>query len=85
MRLRFLGLLSGIVAATALMAMPTKVEAFCGFYVSGADSQLYNNATQVVNARGAKDDSLDAQQLPGASRRLCHGRSGPGRSSGRQR
>ncbi|MEO7329494.1 MAG: DUF2330 domain-containing protein [Minicystis sp.] len=32
-----------------LLALPA--QAFCGFYVSGADARLYNNATQVVLLR----------------------------------
>jgi len=51
MRLGFLGVLSGLVAAVVLVATPNTASAFCGFYVSGADSQLYNNATQVVMMR----------------------------------
>ncbi len=30
---------------------PTTAEAFCGFYVSGAEGKLFNNATQVVMMR----------------------------------
>jgi len=30
---------------------PRNADAFCGFYVSGADAQLYNNATMVVLMR----------------------------------
>lgn len=30
---------------------PARAQAFCGFYVSGADAKLYNNATQVVLLR----------------------------------
>lgn len=37
------------LAATA--AVPAVAEAFCGFYVAGADAQLFNNATQVVLMR----------------------------------
>ena len=33
---------------------PTSAEAFCGFYVAKADSNLYNQASQVIIAR--KDD-----------------------------
>jgi hypothetical protein len=35
----------------ALLALPTAASAFCGFFVSGADSKLYNNASQVVLMR----------------------------------
>ena len=58
MRLRFLGILWGLIAAAVLMATPTSAEAFCGFYVSGADSTLYNNATQVVMMRDGRKTVL---------------------------
>ncbi len=32
-------------------AAPTIADAFCGFYVSGADAELFNNATMVVMMR----------------------------------
>ena len=35
----------------AVVAQPTTSRAFCGFYVSGADASLYNNATMVVMMR----------------------------------
>ena len=37
------------------------VEAFCGFYVSGADAKLYNNATQVVLLRDGPRTVLSMQ------------------------
>ena len=40
--------------AGLLLMVPSVAEAFCGFYVGGADSQLYNNATQVVMMREGK-------------------------------
>ncbi len=41
-----------VAAATlALVCAPKAADAFCGFYVSGADAELYNNATQVVMMR----------------------------------
>lgn len=43
----FLGLLS-VVAG---VAVADHASAFCGFYVSGADTKLFNNATQVVLMR----------------------------------
>jgi MYXO-CTERM domain-containing protein len=33
------------------LVAPTSTEAFCGFYVTGADAELYNNATMVVLMR----------------------------------
>ena len=35
----------------ATVAAPTEAEAFCGFYVSGADQEMFNNATMVVMMR----------------------------------
>ncbi len=46
--------LGGLMAALAVGAAvlePTDAEAFCGFYVSGGDAHLFNNATQVVLMR----------------------------------
>ena len=37
--------------ALAMASTPASVEAFCGFYVAGADAKLYNNATMVVMMR----------------------------------
>jgi MYXO-CTERM domain-containing protein len=34
-----------------MFSAPPSAEAFCGFYVAGADTQLYNNATMVVMMR----------------------------------
>lgn len=42
------------LAAAALLTAalwPTAASAFCGFFVSGADAQLYNNASQVALLR----------------------------------
>ena len=44
-------LLSVSLALVGLLALPTQAAAFCGFFVSGADSKLYNNASQVVLMR----------------------------------
>ncbi|HLT38794.1 MAG TPA: DUF2330 domain-containing protein, partial [Enhygromyxa sp.] len=38
--------LAGVATLT-----PREAEAFCGFYVAGADAELYNNATMVVLMR----------------------------------
>jgi hypothetical protein len=44
--------LCGSLAAGATIAATAKpADAFCGFYVSGADAKLFNNATQVVLMR----------------------------------
>ncbi len=47
---------SGALIATAALvllaaAWPGEARAFCGFFVSGADAQLYNNASQVALLR----------------------------------
>jgi len=45
---------TALVAAcglTTLTAGPPSAAAFCGFYVAGADTKLYNNATMVVMMR----------------------------------
>jgi uncharacterized protein (TIGR03382 family) len=43
--------IAGLGLAVALLSAPSSVEAFCGFYVAGADAKLYNNATMVVMMR----------------------------------
>tara|TARA_R110002096_G_scaffold423452_2_gene630650 strand:- start:57401 stop:58987 length:1587 start_codon:yes stop_codon:yes gene_type:complete len=58
MRLGFLGVLSGFFAAVFAVATPSTADAFCGFYVSGADAKLYNNATQVVMMREGRGTVL---------------------------
>ncbi len=40
-----------MVAFVATVAVPRAAEAFCGFYVAGADTKLYNNATMVTMMR----------------------------------
>ncbi|MBP8806880.1 MAG: DUF2330 domain-containing protein [Kofleriaceae bacterium] len=42
---------SALLVAAALALAPTSAHAFCGFYVGGADANLYNHATQVVLMR----------------------------------
>ena len=41
--------------------VPTEARAFCGFYVSGADAPLFNNATQVVLMRDGTMTVLSMQ------------------------
>src|SRR5574339_251884 len=48
-------------AAAALALVPATAEAFCGFYVSGADTKLYNNATMVVMLREGTRTVLSMQ------------------------
>jgi uncharacterized protein (TIGR03382 family) len=43
--------LAGLGLGLALLSAPSSVDAFCGFYVAGADAKLYNNATMVVMMR----------------------------------
>jgi hypothetical protein len=40
-----------LVSALFAVFLPSAAFAFCGFYVGGASSKLYNNATQVVMMR----------------------------------
>jgi uncharacterized protein (TIGR03382 family) len=42
---------AGLGLGLALSSTPASVDAFCGFYVAGADTKLYNNATMVVMMR----------------------------------
>ncbi|MCB9562382.1 MAG: DUF2330 domain-containing protein [Kofleriaceae bacterium] len=42
---------AGAAAAVALVAAPAPAAAFCGFYVSGAGTEMFNNATEVVMMR----------------------------------
>src|SRR5262245_58067152 len=51
---------AAVVAATAVTATPA-AHAFCGFYVSGADTKLYNNATMVVLMRQGTRTALSMQ------------------------
>jgi MYXO-CTERM domain-containing protein len=44
-----------------LLSAPRPTEAFCGFYVSGADAPLFNNATQVVLMREGTRTVLSMQ------------------------
>ena len=48
-------------AAAALVVLPAAGAAFCGFYVSGADAGLFNNATQVVLMRQGTRTVLSMQ------------------------
>lgn len=53
--------LSGVLALCLQLAAPSVADAFCGFYVAGADDALYNNATQVVLMRSGKTTVLSMQ------------------------
>ena len=47
--------------AGLFLLIPSVAEAFCGFYVAGADGALYNNATQVVMMRSGTTTVLSMQ------------------------
>jgi uncharacterized protein (TIGR03382 family) len=49
--IKFSTVLAGVGLGLALLGTPASVDAFCGFYVAGADTKLYNNATMVVMMR----------------------------------
>src|SRR5690606_7441758 len=49
-------LVAGVTALT-----PRSSEAFCGFYVAGADAKLFNNATVVVLMRDGTRTVLSMQ------------------------
>ena len=56
-----LRLLLPSVLATAVLLEPARSDAFCGFYVSGADARLTNNATSVVWMREGTRTVLSMQ------------------------
>src|SRR6188768_1824596 len=45
----------------AVLMATAQADAFCGFYVSGADAKLFNNATQVVLMRDGTRTVLSMQ------------------------
>ncbi len=49
------------LSTALLLSSPPDAQAFCGFYVSGADAQLYNNATLVVLMREGTRTVLSMQ------------------------
>ncbi|HJK98697.1 MAG TPA: DUF2330 domain-containing protein, partial [Polyangiaceae bacterium LLY-WYZ-14_1] len=49
------------IAGAILVAGPPGARAFCGFYVSGADAELYANATMVVLMRDGRRTVLSMQ------------------------
>ena len=56
-----LRLLLPTLLATAALLAPARSDAFCGFYVSGADTRLTNNATSVVMMRDGTRTVLSMQ------------------------
>ena len=45
----------------ALLATTSRADAFCGFYVGGAGTKMFNNATQVVLMRHGQTTVLSMQ------------------------
>jgi MYXO-CTERM domain-containing protein len=50
-----------LTTATLTLTQPLPAEAFCGFYVAGADANLYNDATLVVLMRDGTRTVLSMQ------------------------
>lgn len=48
---RALALVLPVALAALIAVLPSRADAFCGFYVGGAGAKLFNNATQVVLMR----------------------------------
>ena len=59
--MRSTGLMAAALAAVVVSSAPAPAQAFCGFYVSGADAKLYNNATVVVLMRDGTRTVLSMQ------------------------
>jgi hypothetical protein len=57
--LRILGV--GALCLGGMVAAPRTAAAFCGFYVSGGEAKLYNNATVVVLMRDGTRTVLSMQ------------------------
>ena len=53
--------LSVLAATLALAAMPSRSDAFCGFYVSGSGEKRFNDATEVVLMRDGTRTVLSMQ------------------------
>jgi hypothetical protein len=50
-----------IAAAAAAALVPSSADAFCGFYINGAGSEMFNDATQVVLMRKGTRTVLSMQ------------------------
>jgi MYXO-CTERM domain-containing protein len=50
-----------VLVCLGVLAMPSVVDAFCGFYVAGSNEQLLNDATQVVLMRKGTRTVLSMQ------------------------
>src|SRR3982751_2510983 len=57
----FTTLLSAAATLAIAAAPPREAQAFCGFYVGGADKKLFNNATVVVLMRDGTRTVLSMQ------------------------
>ena len=56
------GIVAAILVASCLTLLPWRTaQAFCGFYVAGADAKLFNNATLVVLMRDGTRTVLSMQ------------------------
>lgn len=53
--------LAALLTLSGAALAPSRADAFCGFYVSGADAKLFNNATQVVLMRDGTRTVLSMQ------------------------
>jgi hypothetical protein len=54
-------LLAALAGAITLTAVPQDADAFCGFYINGAGSEMFNDATQVVLMRKGTRTVLSMQ------------------------
>jgi len=54
-------ILAAVTAVVAFTAMPRTASAFCGFYINGAGSEMFNDATQVVMMRKGTRTVLSMQ------------------------
>ena len=61
LRLACSAALLGAIGLGFALAAPQPAEAFCGFYVAGADAKLFNDATMVVLMRDGKRTVLSMQ------------------------
>ena len=61
MRHASMTLLTFFILGLAAVASPRDAHAFCGFYVSGGDADLFNDATQVVLMRSGTKTVLSMQ------------------------
>jgi hypothetical protein len=61
MHRRYVPILALVAISFALASVPTRASAFCGFYVGGADAEIFNNATMVVLMREGRTTVLSMQ------------------------